>query len=78
MKTKNKTSPDLGEPYVGPKTIAAIYGFRPTTVYAWAKHASFPAVRLPRNLRMRPSEVHDWLLHTLPRLTTSHKKKVNS
>jgi hypothetical protein len=72
---KNITIPDSTELYVGPKTIAALYGFRVTTIYNWAKRSNFPAVRLPRNLRMRPSEVHNWLLHTLPRLTTGHKKK---
>ena len=38
---KNITIPDSTGPYVGPQTIAALYGFRVTTIYNWAKRSNF-------------------------------------
>jgi hypothetical protein len=50
------------EPLVSPGKVAKILGVEAKTVAEWArKYRDFPAVRLPGVVRMRLSEVAEWL-----------------
>ena len=57
------------ELYVTPRSVADTLGVTVDAIYAWVKrYPSFPALRLPGHIRVRASEVENWLLHELPKL----------
>jgi hypothetical protein len=50
------------EPYVSPTEVAALFNIRSETVSDWlTRYPDFPAVRLPGVIRMRVSEIEQWL-----------------
>jgi excisionase family DNA binding protein len=50
------------EVFVRPKQLAKILNIGERTIEEWArKHSDFPVLRLPRSMRVRPSEVVAWL-----------------
>jgi Helix-turn-helix domain len=50
------------EPYVSPTELAEFLHIRSETVSDWlGRYDDFPAVRLPGVIRMRVSEIEQWL-----------------
>jgi hypothetical protein len=50
------------EPYVSPTELAELLNIRSETVSDWiSRYKDFPAVRLPGVIRMRISEIEQWL-----------------
>jgi hypothetical protein len=50
------------EPYVSPTELAELFNIRSETVSDWlTRYSDFPAVRLPGVIRMRASEIEQWL-----------------
>jgi hypothetical protein len=50
------------EPYVSPTELAELLNIRSETVSDWlSRYRDFPAVRLPGVIRMRVSEIEQWL-----------------
>jgi hypothetical protein len=50
------------EPYVSPTELAKLLNIRSETVSDWlSRYSDFPAVRLPGVIRMRASEIEQWL-----------------
>jgi hypothetical protein len=51
------------EPYVSPTELAKLFNIRSETVSDWlSRYSDFPAVRLPGVIRMRASEIEQWLV----------------
>jgi hypothetical protein len=50
------------EPYISPTELAGLLNIRSETVSDWlTRYSDFPAVRLPGVIRMRVSEIEQWL-----------------
>jgi hypothetical protein len=50
------------EPYVSPTELAELLNIRSETVSDWlTRYSDFPAVRLPGVIRLRVSEIEQWL-----------------
>jgi hypothetical protein len=50
------------EPYVKPAELAQLLDVRAETILDWARHyPDFPCIHLPGTIRIRVSEVMDWL-----------------
>jgi hypothetical protein len=55
------------EPYLKPEELAQLLNIRAETICEWSrKYPNFPALRLPGVIRVRVTELEEWLKQFVP------------